>query len=76
MSSPMQLQPPPDGDATHGPTLLAVSWTMVGIDVVVVALRLFVRFTKRSVGLDDYFMLIALVSGISSPRKGPRICRF
>jgi hypothetical protein len=64
MSSPMQMEPPPDGDATHGPTLLAISWAMVGVDVVIVALRLFVRFTKRSVGLDDYFMLIALVSEI------------
>jgi hypothetical protein len=62
MSSPMQMPPPPDGDVSRGSMVLGISWTMVALDITVVGLRFLVRFLKRSVGLDDYFMLVAMAS--------------
>ncbi|KAF4636603.1 hypothetical protein G7Y89_g1493 [Cudoniella acicularis] len=67
MSAPMMMLPvPPDGDVSRGPALLGVIWTMVAIDIVVVALRLWVRFAKRSVGADDYLMLLACIFFIAT----------
>jgi len=52
---------PPGAHDSMGPTLLGIIWTQVAIDVVVVALRFFVRHKKRSIDWDDWLMGIALV---------------
>lgn len=59
MSAPA-LAPPPGGDQTRGPQLLAIYWVQTGIAIIVVALRFYVRRAKRIIGLEDWAMLVCL----------------
>jgi hypothetical protein len=52
---------PPDGNRDRGPQLLAIYWTQGGIAIIIVALRFYVRYAKRIIGIEDWAMLIALV---------------
>lgn len=60
---------PPDQD--RGPQMMGAFWTMVAISTFMVGLRLYARFRIKSIGWDDYMMLITQVGGIASrrPRK-------
>jgi len=55
------LPPPPDGDRTRGPQLLAIYGVQGILSIIVVALRFYVRYVKRIIGLEDWAMLAALV---------------
>lgn len=47
----------------QGPTLLAVSWTLAAIGIVVIVLRLFTRLKfNHALRIDDYFILLSQVS--------------
>ena len=41
---------------------MAMFWTEVPIAIIVVALRMYARFRIKATGLDDWFMVITLVS--------------
>lgn len=60
MSSPAIPNPLPPND-TRGPNLLAIYWVQTGIAIVVVALRFYVRYAKRIIGVEDWAMLGCLV---------------
>ncbi|KAI9839333.1 MAG: hypothetical protein M1837_002218 [Sclerophora amabilis] len=50
----------------RGPTLITVGWIFTSLAIVVVVLRLFTRFRlTRNSGLDDYFIIASLVSGLA-----------
>lgn len=54
---------PPDGDVNKGPVVLAITYVTTSIALVAVALRMFVRVKiVKSVGWDDYAILLASVS--------------
>lgn len=42
--------------------LLALWWTEAGIATVVVSLRLYTRYSMRAILIEDWLMLLALVS--------------
>lgn len=48
--------------ANKGPLLLGVWWAEVGVATVFVAMRFYTRFTMRSLGADDWTILLTLVS--------------
>lgn len=48
-------------DEDRGSQLLAMYWTETAIILVVVALRFYSRILIRSLGIDDWLMLIAIV---------------
>jgi hypothetical protein len=57
--------PPPnyENPVTRGPALAIVNYIFISITVVVVALRLYTRIAiKRWFGIDDVFIIVALVS--------------
>jgi hypothetical protein len=48
---------------TRGPGLAIVNYVLISITIIFVALRLYTRiFIKRWFGLDDVFIIVALVS--------------
>ena len=50
-----------------GPKILAANWTEAGIATVVVCIRMFTQIkVVGRVGIDDYLILLALVSNIWS----------
>ena len=53
--------PPPDGDQNRASIINGLNWTYAAICIVIVAMRVYVRASKRTIGADDYLMLIALV---------------
>lgn len=53
---------PRDGDFNRSSWLLPVFWTEVGIAIVVVALRFYTQYVRRSTGADDWTMLVSLVN--------------
>ncbi|KAH8594230.1 hypothetical protein B0O99DRAFT_514284 [Bisporella sp. PMI_857] len=57
----MALPPPPDGDRNRAAQLLAVYWVQSGISIIVVALRFYVRYAKRIIGVEDWAMLACLL---------------
>lgn len=57
MSSPAILPP----DQNRAPQLLAIYGVQGIISIVIVALRFYVRYAKRIIGVEDWAMLIALV---------------
>lgn len=61
MSAPVLL-PPPDGDRNRGPQLLTIYGVQGAVSIIVVALRFYVRYAKRIIGIEDWAMLICLVS--------------
>lgn len=49
-------------DQDKGPMLLALWWTEAGVATVVVGLRFYTRHVMRGIVIEDWLMLIALVS--------------
>lgn len=64
MSSPSsalpQMSVPPNSNAR--PTILGIIWAYVAVDILVLIARFYVRLQKRSIGADDWCMLVALVN--------------
>ena len=49
--------------ANRGPSILAVSWTECAVAILIVSARMYARsFLIHNVGMDDWVMLLALVS--------------
>ncbi len=64
-SSSPALAPPPGGDQNRGWQLLVVHSIFAGIVVVLLFGRLYTRsFITKSIGLDDYCIVVAVVSDI------------
>ena len=55
------LSRPTGGDQDRGPVLLAMWWTELSISIIMVMMRMSSRFKLKSVGVDDWFMVAALV---------------
>ena len=47
--------------ADRGPSIVVTYWILTGIATIVVGLRFYVRYTIKSIGYDDWWMLVALV---------------
>lgn len=46
-----------------GPPMLELSWTLAAIAIIIVLLRVLTRFKgKHGLTIDDYFMVLSLVS--------------
>ena len=60
MSSPISA--PADGNRDRGQAAVIAYWTQTAIAIVFVAGRFYARRMIRSTGLDDWFMLVTLVS--------------
>ena len=60
--SASSIQRPPDGDQDRGPAQIAIWWTEFGIIIIRVILRFHTRIMIRSVGIDDWMMLVNVVS--------------
>lgn len=57
----------PDADANRGWILHAVAWPLLGVCIIVMALRLWVRLRiLRSWGWDDAFILLSLVTAATN----------
>lgn len=55
--------PPPDGDRSRGFQIIAVHAILLGISTILSVLRLFTRSViVKSIGLDDYLMVVGVVS--------------
>lgn len=67
MAIPLVFPPPVNPhNQGRGPMIIGISWTVTGIAIVFVALRVYLRKTlKRLFGVDDWFMVFALVSILS-----------
>ena len=64
-ATPSPAQLPPDQD--RGPLVDISTWVITAIAIIVVVVRLYTRlFLKKSAGLDDLLMLLALVSDNAS----------
>ena len=56
------VAPPPQGDIDEGTTIIAATCVVVGVTVIVVALRLAVRgWITKSLWWDDWTILFAIV---------------
>lgn len=55
------LPPPSDGDRDRASALLAVYWVPFPFTFALISARIFVRTRIRSLGLDDYTMILAWV---------------
>ena len=63
-SSGFALPPPPGGDQNRGSQIIIVHSILSGIGAILVLLRLYVRmFIVKKLGMDDYFIVLALVGG-------------
>lgn len=62
MSSPPQTGPPPFPDENRGPYLNAMFWTWSAIAILLTTLRFYIRIRIRTVGWDDWMMLLSVVS--------------
>ena len=52
-----------EATANRGPSILAVSWTECAVAILIVSARMYARsFLIHNVGMDDWMMLLALVS--------------
>lgn len=58
--SPLPL--PSGGDQDRGGSLLAITWAETFICIVVLGLRFYSRMKLKNIGIDDWMMLITLVS--------------
>lgn len=56
------LPVPQGGDRDRGGSLMAMFWTEVPIAIIVVAMRIYSRFKIKATGIDDWVMVITLVS--------------
>ena len=55
------MEAPPGGDLNRGASLMAMFWTEVPIAMAFVAMRIYSRLKLRSVGYDDWMIVITLV---------------
>lgn len=61
----------PPADENLGPMLIKTTWSLLGISSIVVSARLFVKIrTLRKLFVDDYLMILALVSRRSPTLHG------
>lgn len=56
------LPPPLHGDQDRGSALLAMWWTELSICIVMVTMRVYSRYKLKNIGVDDWFIVAALVS--------------
>lgn len=59
---------PPDPlppDSNVGPVLLGVSATLIALVIITTSLRMWVRFSMRTLGWDDYIMVVVTGLGIA-----------
>lgn len=49
-------------DEDRGPKLLGIYWTECSIAIIMVSLRFYARIKIRGLGLDDWTMLLAMVT--------------
>lgn len=57
------MPPPPGGDTNSGPAINAVTGTLLGIAVLFVVIRCYVRLMmSRNFGWDDGIIVMTLVS--------------
>ncbi|RDW56607.1 hypothetical protein BP5796_13072 [Coleophoma crateriformis] len=61
----MEIPQPSEGDIDIGRPMMVIIWTLYGITIVVVAIRLYVqaRITRR-LGLGDAMMVLSVASGL------------
>lgn len=58
----MEAHPPVDGDRDQGPKILAITWTLSAVALVMYALRLWTRARlKHNTSLDDAVTGVSLV---------------
>ena len=58
-----QLSAPTGGHDSRAASLVVVTWTLTGLALIIVGLRIFGRYRlARNAGRDDVFILIAMVS--------------
>lgn len=55
-------RPPVPPDHDRGPIILALQFSTLGIAIIVVLLRLYMRFRLKTHGWDDYTIYLALVT--------------
>ncbi|KAI5917161.1 hypothetical protein F4810DRAFT_697611 [Camillea tinctor] len=60
----MSASPPPDGDVSRGPTLLAIFWVQIGISSVFVTSRFYSRLLIGGIKADDWTILATLALNI------------
>lgn len=54
---------PRQDEGNLGPLMLALSWTLAAIAIIIVILRVLTRFMgKHGIRIDDHFMILSLVS--------------
>lgn len=59
------LPPPSGGDQDRGPALMAMWWTELSISIIMVAMRMYSHYRLKNVGVDDWFMVTALVGKLA-----------
>ena len=62
---------PPGGDRNRADALLTIFWVPFPIIVLMISLRFYIRISIKSVGLDDYLMLITGVGKSYSIKQYP-----
>lgn len=59
-------------DIKRGPTTLIICWIFLSLAIIIVSLRLIARgILRRTIGWDDYTILIALVCCLTGENFGP-----
>ena len=59
------MVPPPDGDASKGPSMLIIIWLFTAISTIVVGLKMWTRLKIiREFGADDVLTILALVRNL------------
>lgn len=53
------LTPPPDGNQNRAPNLLGMIFAPLPVIYGVLFARLYVRFKRQALGVDDYLMFLA-----------------
>ena len=56
------LERPPDGDRDRGPLVMAVYGTTLVLATFIMSLRIYARYQRRALGIDDWTMLLSVVS--------------
>ena len=59
---------PRQDEGNLGPLMLALSWTLAAIDIIIVILRVLTRLVRNhSLRIDDHVMILSLVSQWNFP---------
>ena len=56
------LERPADGDRNRGPLIIAVYCTTLVLASLIVSLRIYARHQRRALGIDDWTMVLSVVS--------------